>query len=83
MGPILGRISILRPPDEFATRTLVARVARGPGACVGVCVRAFASVCVCESVGWYGFASVVVDGHLRLRAPYPVRFAKLSSLKLG
>ena len=24
-----------------------------------------------------------VDGHLRLRAPYPVRFAKLSSLKLG
>jgi len=26
---------------------------------------------------------VFVDGHLRLRAPYPVRSAKLSSLKLG
>ncbi len=26
---------------------------------------------------------VLVDGHLRLRTPYPVRSAKLSSLKLG
>ena len=32
----------------------------------------------------FGSATLVfVDGHLRLRAPYPVRSAKLSSLKLG
>ena len=32
----------------------------------------------------FGSATLVfVDGHLRMRSPYPVRSAKLSRLKLG
>ena len=31
----------------------------------------------------YSKPKLNVDGHLRLRTPYPVRSAKLSSLKLG
>ena len=32
---------------------------------------------------WFVMCMTDVDGHLRLRTPYPVRSVKLSSLKLG